>query len=478
MTPPPEAPSPYRVPNDRRAERSPAARLVALWFGLRAPVSRRAYLASGVGLMALKYAMDVTLVYLVTGNLWRPYSYLVPSLILREHDIGSTAPEWLFAVLAALTLPFCWVGISMSVRRAAGAGFSPWVGLLFLLPLLNYVLMLVLAVAPDARESRWARGEEAPPSSVAMDAGVKTAVLAVLVNVAEALLMTAFAVYGLRTYGAVLFMVTPCAMGATAAYIYNRQRARTLGRTILVALIGVTAAGGAILLFAIEGLVCLAMAFPIAAALATVGAIVGWGIAGTAHASRATAALFLLALPGAAGAEAKLATPTLHEVATSIEIDAPPEAVWPNVVGFSELPPPPEWFFRLGIAYPQRARIEGEGIGAVRRCEFSTGPFVEPITRWEPPSRLSFDVRSQPPSMKEFSPYAHVNAPHLEGYMVSRRGEFRLVPLPGGRTRLEGSTWYTLAIYPEMYWRGFGDVLLHRIHGRVLEHIKRLSTHG
>jgi hypothetical protein len=59
--------------------------------------------------------------------------------------------------------------------------------------------------------------------------------------------------------------------------------------------------------------------------------------------------------------------------------------------------------------------------------------------------------------------------------MVSRRGEFRLVALPGGRTRLEGSTWYTLAIYPEGYWRGFGDALLHAIHGRVLAHIKRLS---
>lgn len=74
-----------------------------------------------------------------------------------------------------------------------------------------------------------------------------------------------------------------------------------------------------------------------------------------------------------------------------------------------------------------------------------------PITRWEPGARLSFDVRSQPPSMTELSPYRHVNAPHLEGYMVSRRGEFRLTALPGGRTRLEGSTWYTMAIFPESY---------------------------
>src|SRR5437764_11949048 len=130
---------------------------------------------------------------------------------------------------------------------------------------------------------------------------------------------------------------------------------------------------------------------------------------------------------------------------SSIEIDAPTERVWQNVIGFSELPEVPKWFFRLGIAYPVRARIEGSGVGAVRRCEFSTGPFVEPITAWEPPSRLAFDVASQPPSTTELSPYKDVRAAHLEGYMVSRRGEFRLVRLPGHRTRLAGTPWYTPA---------------------------------
>ncbi len=86
-------------------------------------------------------------------------------------------------------------------------------------------------------------------------------------------------------------------------------------------------------------------------------------------------------------------------------------------------------------------------------------------------------MRSQPPSMTELSPYRHVNAPHLEGYMVSRRGEFRLTALPGGRTRLEGSTWYTMAIFPESYWVVPAEMLLHAIHDRVLAHVARLSEH-
>jgi hypothetical protein len=462
------------APREGTTRSSPLARLFALWFGLRAPVGRAAYFASGVGLMLLKYGLDAALVYAVTKRVWSPASYLAPSLILHQESIGTGAPALLYAALGVMTLPFAWIGVSMSVRRAADAGISPWNGLGFLIPIVNYVVMILLAIVPSRKgEPGWI--EEPPPSSVRMEPGVKPAVLAVLVNVVQALAMTAIGVYGLKSYGAVLFFGTPCVMGATAAVIYNRPQTHTLGQTVLIALLGTFAAGLAILLVAIEGILCLAMAFPIAAALGIIGAMIGWAIGTHSRGSATKAAFVLVALPGAAGIESKVASPTLHEVETVIEIDAPPEAVWPNVVGFAELPPPPEWFFRLGIAYPMRARIEGEGAGAVRRCEFSTGPFVEPITRWEPPSRLSFNVAAQPPSMKEWSPYAHVNAPHLEGYMVSRRGEFRLIALPGGRTRLEGSTWYTLAIYPEGYWVGYADALLHAIHGRVLTHIKSLS---
>jgi uncharacterized membrane protein YhaH (DUF805 family) len=468
--------TPYRASTDPRdvPTRSRLARLAALWFGLRVPVGRRAYVITGVSLMALKYALDVAVVWAATGNTLGPLSYAVPSGILRQAAFGRDAPPGLLALLGIMTLPFLWIGISMSVRRAADAGLTPWAGMLFLFPALNYVAMIVFAILPSKEGHGWERAHDAPPTSVPMDPGVKAAIYAVLASVAEGIAMTAFAVYGLRSYGGVLFLVTPCVMGATSALLYNRPQRRSLGRTILVALIGTVATGGALLLFAVEGILCLAMAFPIAAALACIGAIVGRSICENRATPRYAAFAFFL-VPGAAGAEAIVSQPTLREVVTMTEIDAPPEAVWPNVIGFSELPAPPEWFFRLGIAYPQRARIEGGGVGAVRHCEFSTGPFVEPITRWEPPSRLSFDVRSQPPSMTEWSFYRSVNAPHLEGYMVSRRGEFRLVRLPHDRTRLEGSTWYTLAIYPEPYWVVFSDALLHAIHGRVLAHVKALS---
>jgi hypothetical protein len=180
-------------------------------------------------------------------------------------------------------------------------------------------------------------------------------------------------------------------------------------------------------------------------------------------------------LPVLAGAESRIRTVPLYEVLTTTEINASPDQVWPHVVGFSDLPPPSNWYFQLGIAFPKRATIQGSGVGAVRYCEFSTGPFVEPITAWEPPTRLAFDVQSQPSPMHELSPYRHVHPPHLDGYLRSKRGEFRLVDLGNGRTRLEGRTWYEYEIFPQFYWTLWTDMLIHRIHQRVLAHIKDLA---
>ncbi|MEP6778460.1 MAG: hypothetical protein ABJC26_01120, partial [Gemmatimonadaceae bacterium] len=77
-----------------------------------------------------------------------------------------------------------------------------------------------------------------------------------------------------------------------------------------------------------------------------------------------------------------------------------------------------------------------------------------------------------------WSPFANITPPHLDGYFASRRGEFRLVPLANGMTRLEGSTWYEMKLYPEGYWSVFGDRLIRKIHARVLEHIKRAAEGG
>jgi hypothetical protein len=134
------------------------------------------------------------------------------------------------------------------------------------------------------------------------------------------------------------------------------------------------------------------MLFPITVTMGLLGGLVGYFIGVNTACSGRHLTYLVLLLPALAGAESVHRPTPLYEVITTIEIDAPPERVWPHVIGFSELPPPAPWYFRLGIAYPTRATIKGQGVGAVRHCEFSTGAFVEPITACQPPRRLAFEV--------------------------------------------------------------------------------------
>jgi hypothetical protein len=244
--------------------------------------------------------------------------------------------------------------------------------------------------------------------------------------------------------------------------------------TLVIAILSQVIVAIGLVLTAIDGLLCVLMTLPFSMAIAGLGAILGREIARRRPESPALAGLLLVAVPSA-DVLLPPPTPVMGMARTTVEIAAPPEIVWRHVVSFAELPPPREWLFHLGVAYPLRARIRGHGVGAVRRCEFSTGAFIEPITVWDEPRRLAFDVAASPIPMEEWSPYRKVYAAHLDSGFRSRRGEFRLVPLAGGRTRLEGRTWYALDIHPAWYWGRYADGIVHLIHRRVLRHIRSLS---
>src|SRR4029077_6741003 len=195
---------------------------------------------------------------------------------------------------------------------------------------------------------------------------------------------------------------TPFSIGYISAYVFNAHQAQSERHTLQVAFLAVTLAGGAMLVFALEGAVCIAMAFPLAALVALPGAVLGRAVAlrSVAPLPRASlgallAPLLVLTIPRQ--------TPPRHDVVTGIDIDAPPAAVWRRVVSFPDLAEPDEWIFRIGVAAPLRARIEGTGVGATRYCDFTTGSFIEPITAWEENRRLAFDVIAQAAPMREWS---------------------------------------------------------------------------
>lgn len=438
-------------------------------FKTEGRVSRKQYLIAGILLMLLKYLGEVGFYYLALQKFLTPLQFFNPIFHYRYPEYH-LAPDWFIPIVALWSLPFIWIGLNMSFRRAFDAGYSPWWALTFFFPGLNYILMAAFSIMPTVEQSQ---SETARPMTV--HPSLKSALILTFSFAIAGTLLTWMSTNVVKTYGTSLFLFSPFFLGIFQGFLMNVKEMRGFRSTAFFCCLTILMIHLFLLIFALEGLICLAMSLPLSLVMGVMGAFGGYGIARTPKAKSMKPMALMLILPVMPVAEKMTMTPHQDVVISKIIINAPPEKVWPFVVKFSDLPPPTEFLFKLGVAHPLRARIEGEGVAAIRYCEFSTGAFVEPITTWDEPYHLAFDVRYQPQPMKEVSFYDHVDSPHLDGYFRSVKGEFRLIPYGNNQTELVGRTWYEMDMHPGWYWQVYGRWFIHQIHLRVLDHIRNLS---
>jgi hypothetical protein len=289
-------------------------------------------------------------------------------------------------------------------------------------------------------------------------------------------LCVGFSVEVLFEYGMALFIGVPFFVGIVTPVLNGINGFKTYKSNFKCTMLALLFLCLGLVVFAIEGVICLVMAAPISIGIAAIGTMFGQMVHKNFHSEHQvlTLLIIVLGLPALMSFEGSLGTrPTIYKVESSILIEAAIEEVWKEVISFKEIKDHEEMIFKIGIAYPKVARIEGEGVGAIRYCEFSTGAFVEPITKWEAPHLLAFDVEEQPLPMIELSPY-DIDPAHLHGYFTSVNGQFALKEVNGG-TEVVGTTWYYIKMGPEWYWKNWTDYIIHEIHGRVLNSIKGYS---
>ena len=453
------------------------------WIDLWRPsgtVDRRRYALVGAVGFAVKHNVDRLVATLGFHRPWGLLNYWVPlSDVRRVRDLDSHDAIFLETMLV-VALPFIWLGVAMTLKRLRSARLPIGFLVLFFVPFVNLLCFLVLCLWPEREFDERAKQVSAPNellyTRILPQSALGSAVLSLLVTVPVGLAMVFFAVNVLTKYGWGLFVALPFTMGFSASLIYGMRQPRSHGASVGVACLSVGLLGLGLLAFALEGLICLLMALPIALPLAALGGEFGylllrwrWSQAGTPMVFSA----LVLVVTSLQWTEHRVQKPApVFVVRSSIDIQAPPLLVWRQVVAFNQIPPPTEWVFRAGVAYPIRAEMRGIGPGAERHCVFSTGSFIEPIEVWDEPRRLKFSVSSNPPPLEELSPYPHIDPPHLHGFLVSKAGQFLLTPRANGGTRLEGTTWYQHGLWPAAYWRLWSDAIIHRIHLRVLTHIR------
>src|SRR5262249_20136916 len=310
-----------------------------LWSWNRA-IDRVPYLLTGVVLFLVKFAINWTIATQFFGQPWSPFNYLVwPSdRVLRVFELDD--PDRGFSLTMLLvSLPFIWTGVILTLHRLRATGLPLSLVLFFFVPLVNLLLFLVLVLLPTQevlpaagvpqpvrrRLEPWRRAHR----GFVRESYWRSGLVALAITVPLAVLAVVLGAQVLQSYGFSLFVGAPFALGMISVLLFGFSRPQPLGACLAVALAAATLAGLAVLVIALEGLVCLIMAAPIAYFLAFLGALVGYAIQARPWLSDQTATLMLavvVLLPALMAAEsANEPESAVRAVHTEVVIGAPPD---------------------------------------------------------------------------------------------------------------------------------------------------------
>lgn len=409
----------------------------------------------------------------ISGPDWQGewFHLLVPGLLPSLRS-GLEGNGWTLSLVAGCIATF--FALILVRGRLLNAGISLFTLPLLAIPYLNMMLVFLLMFPPSKEEWSEDGSGRGVLQRLLPATPYESTILAVAVSVLFGILVVLILGSLGGHYGWTLFMGTPFLSNWLAVAVVIRNKKLKWLDIILMVALNCLFLGALLVLFAIEGLICVLMYVPLAGLLGLAGGFTAFALksmfVGGVSLRRSTVPFFVF-MPLSLGLEQGIQPPLQH-VTSSIEIQAEPDDIWPYLLAFPTIPNPEVWMFRYGVAYPTKAWTNGDGAGAIRYCEFNHGTFVEPIEIWEPPYRLQFSVTEQPVPMKELSPYRNVHPPHLEGYFESERGQFLLEPLGNGVTRVSGTTWYRHDLHPVGYWSWWTDYTIHQIHYRVLNHLK------
>jgi uncharacterized membrane protein YhaH (DUF805 family) len=393
--------------------------------------------------------------------------WVVPLRSLARLDL---VPNLVLILALGYLLLSAWILAALAFQRAADSGVSEWIAAYAIVPLVQIPVFAALCILPSRPQAEQTTAAERPPGD---RSGWFSAVQGMIAGMAVTLFAVAVGALVFGTYGLGVFFVAPFVIGATTGYLVNRKADMGKGRTAALVL-GATALGGiALVVAALEGIVCIVLAAPLAFLAALIGGVLGRAVALNTKRPAGQALSGVVLLPLVFALESVFPATTRFDTHQTVSIDAAPEAVWNAIVHMEAMDEPPTLPFSLGVAYPLGGEIMGEGVGALRRGVFSTGVALERVVEWVPERKLSLAVLNDVPAMRELSPYRHVHAPHVVGYFQTTEMTFEIQPQANGTSVLVERSSHDLKLEPVLYWLPMARWVVHENNARVLAHIRQ-----
>ncbi len=347
------------------------------------------------------------------------------------------------AVGFALTLISIGLLALFSYQRANWSSRGHYLASFAMLPTIQIIVVISLAILPKFKELDVDVEDN--------KSGASHIIIGLFAGAAIIIIAVAISALTLGAYGWGLFVMTPFLSGMVTAYLTNRGRDLSAAKSLNVVIMSGLLGCFGLLMLALEGLMCIILAAPLAALMAVIGGSLGRGYAieknkfgNPLYSIAALPLLFMLesVIPP------ELPISSEHH----IEIQATSQNIW-DVIANDHNNDKPNFLIDVsGLAYPIKIDFLNEGVGSEVKGYFSTGQSKAVITEWQPNRLLTIKMIKQPPAMEEMSPYRDVHAPHLNGYFDTQETKFKITPLANGNSRLSVYSQHKLRIDPSFYW--------------------------
>jgi hypothetical protein len=268
--------------------------------------------------------------------------------------------------------------------------------------------------------------------------------------------------------------VMPLASGFLSVYFAEIRQSQSVVVWLLVPWLTVAGGCAAMLIFLIEGWICILMYLPVGLAFSSVGGVVAGLIARNKRLKRVgdiTTACILF-LPFVFGSIESLLfnRREIRTVENVIDVQASPAAVWNQIktvpaIRKDELQT--SWSHRIGFPDPIAATLSYEGVGGVRRASFDGGVlFIETVDIWEPQHWLAFSIHPETAQIPNTTLDEHVTVGGP--YFDVLRGEYRIEPLPNGKVRLHLNSWQRVSTDFNWYAHLWTDAVMSDLQKRIL----------
>lgn len=232
------------------------------------------------------------------------------------------------------------------------------------------------------------------------------------------------------------------------------------------------------IIFELEAIFCVVVAFPILLIMAilggTLGAVLMRGLGARRTYFYCPAFIFL---PYAVGPlEQLLQLPHRQITITdSIEIQASPEVIWKEIASVPEIQDHEirnSWIYLLGFPKPKAATLDYERVGGKRVATFEREvSFFEVIDTWNPPETLSFSIEADP----EFIPANAFDEHIIVGgrFYDVLHGSYSIERLSSDSCRLHLTSTHRLGSNFNSYAGWWSNVIMSEIQSTILEVISK-----